>query len=380
MKILLIEDNPGDALLMRERLATAADVAHEIETVARLSVGIEHLRKNGADLIIVDLHLPDSDGMDTLRQVCAAAPDAAIIVMTGLDDEELALRAVRKGAQDYLVKGQVDDRTLRRAIRYAIERHQTLAVLRHQARMQALGQLTAGVAHEFNNLLAAIVGSAEMLQQRLKSDDALGRVADRIVQASHRGAKLTYSLLAFCGMQPLVPKAVSLTEALSDLEAIAHGTLGEKISLNLDVPDNTWLAMADAGQLRIALTHILMNSRDAMPMGGTIHISVGNLRIDEGCPRTKRVVPGEYVSMTVRDNGTGMSPETLERAFEPFFTTKGVGQGTGLGLSMVYGFARQSGGDIELASDVGVGTTATLFLPANSEALGSRASIARDAA
>ena len=379
MNILLIEDNPGDALLMREMLAATPDFDFRLETADRLSTGLARLQSAGADLVIVDLQLPDSSGLDTVRRVCDAAPNAPIIVLTGLDDEALALEAMRKGAQDYLVKGQVDERVLARTVRYAIERHRTLAVLRHQSRMQAVGQLTVGVAHEFNDLLTVIVANTGMLQSHLKGSPGLAGLADQVAAAADQGAKLTSSLLAFCRMQMLRPKLIELDVILHDLAILIGRTLGERTELKLNLPSGLWLAMVDAAQLQVALCHLIMNARDALATGGVIEVAAANLALDGDGKRARNLPPGEYVAITVSDNGAGMTPATLERAFEPFFSTKGVGKGTGLGLSMVYGFARQSGGDVQLASEAGTGTTATLILPATSEAVGSQTAVARDA-
>jgi len=376
--ILLIEDNAGDARLMREMLAET-EIPFNLEVAPRLETGLRHLGARRADLILLDLSLPDSEGLDTVGRVCDAAPYSPVIVLTGLDDEALAGRAVRKGAQDYLVKGQVGPPQVGRAIRYARERHAALAIQRHQSRMQAVGQLTGGIAHEFNNMLAVIIGNADLLLGNIADTDQHGQL-ESLLAAANRAAGLTRHLLAFCQIQPLQPRLVDAIATVRAIEPLVSVILDGLIGLRISAAPDLRLVLVDAGQLQTALVHLISNGRDASPTGSTIEITVENRTIDTHAGQQCGLVPGEYLAIAVRDHGVGMTPEVLERACEPFFTTKDVGKGTGLGLSMAYGFARQSGGNLEIVSQVGAGTTATLLLPANSEALGDGSSRSLDAA
>ena len=240
------------------------------------------------------------------------------------------------------------------------EKHRTEEQLVHSQRMQAIGQLTGGVAHDFNNLLAVIQGSAEFLGDTLDNNKHL----EAIGRAGRRGAELTQRLLAFSRQQPLRPETVDVSASVFGMEQLLKRTLGESIDIAVSTEPGLWQAMADPGQVENSLLNLAINARDAMPGGGSLTIECANVRLDGAYAAAHpEVQPGEYVSISVRDTGAGMPPEILERVFEPFYTTKEVGEGSGLGLSMVYGFAQQSRGYVKMDSQVGVGTTAHLYLP-----------------
>jgi PAS domain S-box-containing protein len=234
----------------------------------------------------------------------------------------------------------------------------------HQAqKMDAIGQLTGGVAHDFNNLLAVILGNIELISDLIE-DETVSPLMNAIMRSAQRGADLTQRLLAFSRRQPLRPSNVDIVSLLAGLPDLIHPVLGETISLDLNADSETWTALADEGQIENALLNLALNARDAMPDGGALCITSSNETIvSDQQSGARALAPGDYVVLKIIDNGTGMSQETLEHAFEPFFTTKGVGQGSGLGLSMVLGFAQQSGGAARIESALGSGTTITLYLP-----------------
>ncbi|RVU17215.1 ATP-binding protein [Methylobacterium oryzihabitans] len=234
---------------------------------------------------------------------------------------------------------------------------------RQAQKMEAVGQLTGGIAHDFNNLLTGIVGSLDLLGTRLRQ----GRpeVAERYIAAAlssaHRAAALTHRLLAFARRQPLDPRPVQVNALVVSLEDLVRRTIGEAIRLDIALADDLWPTLCDPNQLESALLNLVINARDAMPDGGRLTIETRNTAITAA--EAREVAPGDYVCLCVSDTGTGMSPAVAARAFDPFFTTKPLGQGTGLGLSMIYGFARQSEGLAEIASTPGAGTTVRLLLP-----------------
>jgi PAS domain S-box-containing protein len=237
--------------------------------------------------------------------------------------------------------------------------------LRQAQKMEAVGQLTGGLAHDFNNLLTGMMGNLELLQLRLargKLDDA-----DRFITAAQgagrRAASLTQRLLAFSRRQTLDPAPTDINRLIRGMEDLLHRTVGPTNNIEVIGAEGLWNAMIDATQLESAILNLCINARDAMPDGGRLTIATANIRLDEAAARDNDVPPGPYVTISVSDTGTGMSPETIERAFEPFYTTKPIGQGTGLGLSMVYGFARQSNGQVRIASELGCGTTIEIALP-----------------
>ena len=237
--------------------------------------------------------------------------------------------------------------------------------LRQSQKMEAVGQLTGGLAHDFNNLLAGISGSLELMQTRM----AQGRLTeiDRYMSvaqgAAKRAASLTHRLLAFSRRQTLDPKPVNVNRLIKDMEDLVRRTIGPAMHLEVVGLAGLWPALIDPGQLENALLNLCINARDAMPDGGRITIETANKWMDDAGARQHDMPPGQYLSVCVTDTGTGMSPDLISKVFEPFFTTKPIGEGTGLGLSMVYGFARQSGGQVRLYSEVGQGTTVCLYLP-----------------
>jgi CheY-like chemotaxis protein len=230
--------------------------------------------------------------------------------------------------------------------------------------MEAVGQLTGGLAHDFNNLLTVISGNLEMIEARLQDPKLLSLVLEAQAAADD-GAKLTGQLLAFGRRQPLNPKLVDIGQLVSSFSDLLRRTLGETIELRTVVTGSMNEALVDGSQLQNALLNLVLNARDAMPRGGFLSIEISPVRLDADYAQMyPQVRTGEYVLISVTDTGVGMSSETQEHAFEPFFTTKGMGAGTGLGLSMVYGFAKQSGGHVQLYSEIGQGTSIRIFLPA----------------
>ena len=238
------------------------------------------------------------------------------------------------------------------------------ALLQFQ-KMEAVGQLTGGIAHDFNNLLTGIVGSLDLLQTRLDQGrtDNVARYIDAAMTSANRAAALTHRLLAFARRQPLVPKIVDADQLVESLEDLLRRTIGETIDLAIVASEDLWCTLCDPNQLESALLNLAINARDAMPDGGKLTIATANAQL-EAMPRTRlTLAPGDYISICVTDTGTGMSAEVAARAFDPFFTTKPIGQGTGLGLSMIYGFARQSNGHVTIDSKLGQGTSVKLYLP-----------------
>jgi PAS domain S-box-containing protein len=253
------------------------------------------------------------------------------------------------------------------------QRQRTEEALRQSQKMDAVGQLTGGIAHDFNNMLTGIIGSLEMMKRRLGAGriDDLGRFMEAAHVSAQRAASLTHRLLAFSRRQSLNDKPIDVNELVQSLEDFLRRSLGERIELRIHTAAQLPAARADASQLESALVNLAINARDAMPDGGRLTIVTELVNLDRRDPHVDGSLhPGAYVALSVRDTGVGMTPDTLSKAFDPFFTTKPIGQGTGLGLSMVYGFARQSGGDARISSVPGRGTTVELLLPLAGEDAG----------
>ena len=275
---------------------------------------------------------------------------------TDIDDQKTAVQALAD--LNASLESHVDART--RELMAAEE------ALRQSQKMEAIGQLTGGIAHDFNNLMTGIISALSLVRRRLasgKSED-VDRFMAAASASAHRAAALTHRLLAFSRQQSLDVRAVNISELVLGMRYLLNQTLGENISLEVDLQSDLWPALTDANQLENAILNLAINARDAMPRGGQLSVALANRHLALVDTLTERdEKPGDYVEVSVSDTGEGMSPEVMAKAFEPFFTTKPIGQGTGLGLSMIYGFVRQSGGHVRIDSKVGKGTRVALFLP-----------------
>ena len=241
--------------------------------------------------------------------------------------------------------------------------------LRHSQKMEAVGQLTGGLAHDFNNLLLSIGGSLELLGERLRQGRTqdLERYIEAAQGATQRAASLTHRLLAFSRRQTLDPRPTRVNHLIADMEELVRHTMGPTIRVDVIRSAESWTALVDRNQLENSLLNLCINARDAMPEGGRLVIETANVELDAKAAGALELAPGEYLSLRVSDTGMGMSAEVAKRACEPFFTTKPTGQGTGLGLSMVYGFAQQSGGQVRIHSETGRGTSVMLYLPRHAD-------------
>ncbi len=253
----------------------------------------------------------------------------------------------------------------------------TSAQLHQAQKMEAIGNMTGGMAHDFNNLLAVIIGNLDLLQERVRSDPESVSLVDGAMQASERGAELTRRLLAFARRQPLAPKIVDINDLVTGMTRLLERILEEHIEIVLIPAPDAWTVSIDPAQLSAAIANLATNARDAMPKGGRLTIETRNIELDaDYAAANPEVVPGEYVLLEVSDTGAGMPPDVLAQAFEPFFTTKELGEGTGLGLSMVFGFVKQSQGHIKIYSEVGHGTVVRIYLPRSTQLTPTPAAVA----
>ena len=473
MNVLLVEDNPVDARMVRA-LLRAPSAALRCGHVTRLAEALEHLKTEQPDVILLDLNLDDSCGYETFHRMRQAGPKAAILVLSGSDDEELAIRTVREGAQDYLVKGSFDGKLLLRAIRYALERKhseealrqseitvraifensldgiviflsdgicveanvaaaalvgvardeligrrlcdfceegfteewqqlcglssgrgqlwvrlsngsrrlvdycftanvlpgQHLAMLRdvteqqnleeqlrQSQKMEAVGRLAGGVAHDFNNILGIISGYAELLQLQAAHNAERVR-AEKIISATEKAASLTRQLLAFGRKQVMSLKLIDLSQVMEGLSSMVHCVMSDEVQVSVQAGKELGLVKADQSQLEQVILNLTTNAREAMPEGGMLTITIDK---HESLEDTPELPAGNYIRLAVSDTGTGMTPEIQSRMFEPFFTTKKTG--SGLGLSTVYGIVKQSGGYITVQSAPQKGSIFSVYLP-----------------
>lgn len=500
IRILVVEDNDDDLVMVRESLGAAGDQAFEVVPAGRLSEAAEKLAPGGIDLILLDLGLPDGSGLACVDSMRLAAPNVPLIVLSGNQDEDLARKAVQTGAQDYLFKGEIVGRQLPRAIRYAIERkfahdqvrtakerYETLLesipdavysalpdprlprtfvserwygwtgvtpeacckdpeawlgavhpedrervreafaeavrersewmldyrivhgtsgrprnvrdhavpikdqsgkIIRYdgivadmteikemesrlgQARkMEAVGRLAAGVAHEFNNKLTVINGNADFLRSELDPGSELHQIAEDIKTAGTRAAEITGQLLAFSRQQVLEAKVLNLNDELKKMRKDLRQFMGDGIEVIFSPGPDLSPVKLDPGRFEQVIMNLAINARDAMLEGGRLRIVTENFRIS----RSRRgaaggIPPGDYVKITVTDGGPGMPKEILDKIFEPFFTTKALGRGAGLGLAIVEGIVKQSGGHLQVSSRPQEGTSFEILLPSVSSA------------
>jgi signal transduction histidine kinase/CheY-like chemotaxis protein len=248
--------------------------------------------------------------------------------------------------------------------RQVAERRRAEDQVRQLQKIESVGQLTGGIAHDFNNMLAVVIGSLEIARRRKDDPVRVASCIGNAEEAAKRAAQLTNRLLAFSRQQPLSPQVLDANKLVSGMSDLLMRTLGETIWVNTVLGGDLWRTFADVGQVENAILNLAVNARDAMPEGGILTIETANADLDDlYASQNAEVQPGQYVLISVTDIGTGISPEVLEHAFEPFYTTKGVGRGTGLGLSQVYGFVKQTRGHVSIDSEVGQGTTVKIYLP-----------------
>jgi len=367
ISILLIEDNSGDRRLISEMLAEASanepGIAFDVQYADRLQLAIEYLGQHRAEVILLDLGLPDSQGLDTLKRVYSEVPELPIVVLTGLNDELIGVQAVNKGAQDYLIKGQVDTHLLRRTIRYAIERKQAeererrlQLQLNLSSRLASLGLMVEGIAHEINNPLSSVIGFAQMLMyedlpENIKNDVKM------INDNAQRIADIMNNLLTFARQQNLQRTYININDIIrATLQMQAHSLESNNITVILQLDPALPSTMADATLLQQAFLNLIINAETEMKQAH----GKGSLLI-------KTTLISDTIQISFTDDGPGITEANLTHLFDPFFSTRGVGHGTGLGLSVCYGIINEHNGQIYVQSQPGKGAVFTVELPVVAE-------------
>ncbi|MBI1776724.1 MAG: response regulator [Proteobacteria bacterium] len=368
LRVLIVEDDPRDAaLLVRELERGGYELTTiRVDTPEAMADAIE---KQTWDVVISDYAMPRFSAQAALALVKNSGIDLPFIVVSGTVGEETAVEAMRAGAHDFMPKDKFARLrpAIARELREAAGRAEHRAMERQFAqaqKMEAVGQLTGGVAHDFNNLLTVIMGNLELLEFSLKGRPEDIASLQAALGATLRGAELTRQLLAFSRRQALEPRIVRINKLVKGMTRLLSRTIGENVEISRKTSPDLWPVLVDPTQLESALVNLAVNARDAMPNGGKLTIETANAPLDESyAAQYAEVTAGDYVALSVSDTGIGMPPEIVARVFEPFFTTKEIGKGTGLGMSMVFGFVKQSLGHIKVYSEVGHGTTVRLYLP-----------------
>ena len=349
IRVLLIEDNPADARLIKEMLAEAKGANFHLECFDKLIPGLERTALGSIDVILLDLSLPDSTGLNTFTKLYAQTSGIPVIVLSGLDDEEVAVKAVQEGAQDYLVKGHVDSNLLVRSIRYAIERKQTQEQLIQSEKLAGLGTLASGIAHEINNPLSGIMGFAEILID-VKDPEKIKKYAKLILKEAERTANIVKWLSSYSRQaKDSNITDLELNHVIDEgLEALKHTRKYFDIEIVREYSKTTAIK-GNKSELLQVFVNLMNNAVDAMPNGGSLSLSTA--------------FRNDFVEARVSDNGIGIPKDKISKIFDPFFTTKEVGQGTGLGLYVTSMIVKKHHGTIDVNSQVGKGTSFVLKFP-----------------
>jgi signal transduction histidine kinase len=367
----LIDDDEDDFIITRQLLGDIEGQRYNLEWAATYQAGLARIERQGHDVYLIDYRLGTENGLELIRQAIKDGCEAPLILLTGRGDRNIDIEAMKAGAADYLAKDKLDALLLERSIRHSIERKHAEATrnkleeqLHHAQKMEAIGRLAGGVAHDFNNILTAVMSYAGLVLGGLPPDHPVRDDLQGIQNTARRGAELTRQLLAFARKQVIEPRVTSMKDLILNTEKLLRRLISEDIELVTQISPDVGRIKVDAGQFEQVLVNLVVNACDAMPEGGKLTIEATNTILDEYYMRQQPDIgPGEYAMLSVSDNGIGMSADVLERIFEPFYTTKDRGKGTGLGLSTVFGIVKQNNGHIWVHSEPGHGTTLNVCLP-----------------
>jgi two-component system cell cycle sensor histidine kinase/response regulator CckA len=375
LRVLLVEDDEDDFIITRGLLADIRSADYALDWVSNFAAAQAEIRARRHDVYLVDYRLGPFSGVDLLREAISEGCAAPIILLTGIGDHNTDQAAMRAGAADYLVKGQISAPLLERSINHSLERKQTErklleseAQLRQSQKMESIGTLAGGIAHDFNNLLGIITGYTDKLKTvPLSEADRLNSI-HAIEVAASRGAGLVRQILTFARKTEISLEAAQVNDIVRELSRMIAVTFPKTIVVSLKLDPNIAPLLVDANQLQQSLLNLCVNARDAMPQGGSLTLETSMM---DGGELSKRFPEAEcrpYASVSVTDTGIGMDETIRARVFEPFFSTKGLDRGTGLGLAVVYGIVNNHKGHIEVESSPGKGSTFRIYLPVSPNA------------
>jgi two-component system cell cycle sensor histidine kinase/response regulator CckA len=367
LEVLIVEDNPDDAELVLRALRQAGFDPHwsRVETEPDFMAAL----KKTPQIILSDYSMPSFSGLRALELSQASGLNIPLILISGTVGEDVAVEAMRRGSADYLLKdrlarlGSAVERVLNEQ-RLIAERKELEAQFVQAQKMEVIGQLSAGMAHDFNNILAVIIGYGDLMLQELRGESTLRNYTAEIRHAADRASALTRQLLVFSRKQASQAVVFDLNAMLQDLDKMLRRLIDENVELTMVLSQEAGRVKADAGYIGQVLMNLVVNARDAMPNGGKLTITTSNATLGENVESaTSGPLPGRYVVISVSDTGTGMTAEVQARLFEPFFTTKPKGKGTGLGLVTCQAIVRQCGGKIDIFSKPGQGATFRIYIP-----------------
>jgi signal transduction histidine kinase len=362
VNILLVEDDEDDYILVRKLLSQIASMKYDLKWAPTYETALEAIGNDRHDVCLIDYQLGDRTGLDLLQETRAKTSACPMIFLTGHEDYDI--EAMRAGASDYLVKGRISADLLERSIRYAIERKRLEAQLVQAQKMEALGTLAGGIAHDFNNILAAIIGFSELIRDHAPPESRERRHAQRVLDAGVRGRELVRQMLTFSRQAGQEKKPMYLSIIVKESAALLRASIPSTVSIKVSVKSESGVILGDPTQISQVLMNLASNAAYAMrEKGGTLDIELSDFSVSPSNGNPRGIEPGLYMKITVRDTGTGIPPEIIDRIFDPFFTTKEVGEGTGLGLSVVLGIVKQAHGYITVESEPDKGSTFDVYFP-----------------
>ena len=373
IRVLLVEDDEADALLTRAMLRDAREPQFDIELVTSYEDALSKMTEPDCayDVFILDYQLAGQSGLDLMIAAKATGRNEPIILLTGQGALSVDEEAMRAGAADYLVKGELTASQLQRAIRHAVHRSQQARAflededrMIHAQRMESLGRLVGNVAHDFNNLLTGIMGYTSILEREVASAHPGRRPVEEIRKAAEMASDLTRQLLAYSRKQSRRLAALDLNEVIDGVSNMIERLIGEHVTFAIELGEDLPAVFVDQGQLEQVIINLVLNARDATPPGGHVTLTTSTAVLtDEDARKENLGRSGRFACFVIKDTGEGMSHDALEHLFQPFYTTKPVGKGTGLGLASSNGIVRQAGGFIRINSRLGQGTTVAVYLP-----------------
>lgn len=374
IRILHLEDDPNDADLVRMALSSGGLNCNTTPVQTRTEF-LKALEAGDMDLVMSDFALPAFDGLTALELTRAKFPTLPFILVSGTLGEELAIESLKKGATDYILKDRLS--RLVPAVKRALsevaeraERRRLEAQFIEAQKMEVVGKLAGGVAHDFNNIIGIIMGYGSLLEQKLPADSPARMDLEAIQAAAERAAALTRQLLVFGRKQPVQEAIIDLNDVVIGIEKMLRRLVDENIHFVFNPATGLGHIKADHGQIGQVLMNLVVNARDAMPRGGEVRVETANVELDEyHARRLSGLSPGNYVTLTVTDTGTGMTDDVMAHIFEAFFTTKPKGKGTGLGLATCQTIVHQFGGHISATSEVGKGSTFKVYFPQQNQPL-----------
>lgn len=368
LRILHLEDNQADAALVQETL-DAGGIGCKVTCVKTREEYLTALENDEFDLILTDYSLPRFDGLTALALAREKHPETPTIFVSGTMGEEAAIHCLQQGATDYVLKDRLArlpsavQRAVTEADEVALRKKLEAQLLRSQ-RLETIGALAGGIAHDLNNVLAPILMGTKILGQEVMSE-AGRKILETMHARATRGAEMIHQILAFARGVGGQPALLDVGKLLAEIQSLASETFPRSIRIELRVQQGLDPILGNATQLHQVLLNLCVNARDAMPQGGSLCLSAQNVALDKASTRWHpEPVSGDFVMLSVEDTGQGIPPELLDQVFDPFFTTKELGKGTGLGLSTVLGIVKSHGGFLDVASEVGKGTTFKIYLPA----------------